>query len=309
MLHRPWVASLVVGFWCATAGWLLATKILPVFEAGAPPDASLSTSAASRLVPVGWTVSWNGTPIGWALTQAQRGAEGGLTVDSRLHCERLPLDEILPVWAGTIVQRSLRPGASTGLDASGRIVIDPAGRLRSFVSTVTLPGTLDQVVLEGRIVGSDEVAVSFRAGEFRYDTRRQIPDRALVGDELSPQATLPGLYEGRRWTVPVSNPLRPGTAALQILHARVEGEETIFWGNRLVNARVVTYREDPSSRREPRCRLWVDRSGKVLRHESTLLGARMEFVRRTDAEAARLASVAALADVAAGAESPPEPIP
>jgi hypothetical protein len=312
MLHRPWVAPLVVGFWCVTVGWLLATKILPVFEAGAPPDASLSISAANRLVPVGWTVSWNGTPIGWALTQAHRAAEGGLTVDSRLHCERLPLDEILPVWAGSIVQRSLRPGAATGLDATGHVVIDPAGRLRSFASTVTLPGTEDKVVLEGRATEPGEVAISFRAGEFRYDTTRQIPDRAMVGDELSPQATLPGLYEGRRWTVPVYNPLRPGTASLQILHARVGGEETIFWGNRLVNARVVTYREEPSSHREPRCRLWVDRAGKVLRHESTLLGARMEFVRRTDAEAARLATVAAVADqptAEPAAEPPPETVP
>lgn len=302
MLHRPWVAPLVVGFWCVTSSWLLATKILPVFEAGAPPDASLSVSAANRLVPVGWTVCWNGTPIGWALTQAQRVDDGGLTVDSRLHCERLPLDEILPVWAGSIVQRSLRSSGSSGLDATGRVVIDPAGRLRSFVSSVTLPGTQDKVVLEGRAQDPGEVMISFRAGEFRYVTTRQIPDRAMVGDELSPQATLPGLYEGRRWTVPIYNPLRPGTASLQILHARVGGEETIFWGNRLVNARVVTYREDPSSHREPRCRLWVDRSGKVLRHESTLLGSKMEYVRRTDAEAARLAAVAALADVAAVAD-------
>jgi len=305
MLHRPWVAPLVVGFWCVTVSWLLATKILPVFEGGAPPDVNLS---ANRLVPVGWTVSWNGTPIGWALTQAHRAAEGGLTVDSRLHCERLPLDEILPAWAGSLVQRSLQSGGSTALDATGHVIIDPTGRLRSFVSTVTLPGTQDNVVLEGRTTESGEVAVTFRAGELRYDTTRQLPERAMVGNELSPQATLPGLYEGRRWTVPVYNPLRPGTASLQILHARVGGEETIFWGNRLVNARVVTYREDPSSSRDPRCRLWVDRSGRVLKHESSLFGARMEFVRRTDAEAARLASVTALADVAAVAdESAAEP--
>jgi len=303
MLHRPWFAPLIVGFWCVTTGWLLTTKILPVFEAGPPPDATFNVSGSNRLVPVGWTVHWNGTPIGWALTQAQRSGDGGLTVDSRLHCERLPLDEILPSWLGSLVQRSLQPGVSTALDAVGRVLVDPDGGLRSFVSTVTLPGTGEKVVLEGRMTQPGEVAIAFHAGDLHYTTTRQVADRAMVGDELSPQATLPGLYEGRRWTVPVYNPLRPGNASVQLLHARVGGEETIFWGNRLVNARIVTYREDPSSQREPRCRLWVDRAGRVLRHESTLLGARMEFVRRTDAEAARLAAVAALVDVAAGTES------
>ena len=114
--------------------------------------------------------------------------------------------------------------------------------------------------------------------------------RAGIGDELSPQATLPGLTEGRRWTVPVYSPLRPGQSPLEILHAEVSGEETIFWEDSLVRVHVVAYREDPSSNREPRSRLWVDRSGRVLRQEAALLGARVSFVRRSDAEAARLAA-------------------
>jgi len=36
-----------------------------------------------------------------------------------------------------------------------------------------------------------------------------------------------------------------------------------------------------------------------LRHESAILGAKMEFVRRSDAEAARLAATAALEETAA----------
>ena len=305
MLHRPWVAPLIIGFWGVMSGWLLATKVLPVFHAGAAPD-----SVATRdgdLLPVGWSVYWNGSPIGWALAESRRAADGGMTIVNRLHCDRLPLDEILPAWAGSFVQRTMQSDEATVLDASGRVVIDAEGRLRSFVSTVTLPGTTEKVILEGTVRTPGEVTVSFRAGELRYDTTRRIPERATLGDELSPHATLPGLYEGRRWTVPVSSPLRPGNAPLQILHARVGGEETIFWGNRLVNARVVSFHDDPASHREPRCRLWVDRAGRVLRQESAMLGSKMEFVRRTDAEAARLASVAALADATADPEVDAEP--
>lgn len=301
---------MVVGFWAVTSGWLVATKILPTFHDGAAPHEFVAASADDRPPPVGWTVYWNGSPIGWALTEYRRGDAGGVEIDSRLHCDRLPLDEMLPRWAGALVQRSLRDRTDTRLDATGHVVLDPAGRLRSFTSSVTLPGTTDVVVLEGR-TAAGAVSITFRAGDLRYETTRQVPERALVGDELAPQATLPGLYEGRRWTVPVYSPLRPGNAPLEILHARVDGEETIYWGNRLVNARVVTYREDPSSSREPRSRLWVDRSGRVLRQESMLLGASMEFVRRTDAEAERLVSIAALVDpgpTAAGAPSA-EPAP
>lgn len=304
MLHRTWVAPLVVAFWCVTSGWLVFTKILPTFlDDAAPPRASLVAPGA-RPPPVGWTVYWNGTPIGWAVSESHRAAAGGVTVDSRLHCDRMPLEEILPAWAGSLVQRALRGDASKALDAAGHVVFDSSGRIESFASTVTLPGTREQVLLHGTASAQGEVSITFRAGELRYETTMHVPDRVLLGDELSPQAMLPGLYEGRRWVVPVYSPLRPGTAPLQVLHAHVGGEETIFWDGRLVNARVVTYREDPSSPREPRCRLWVDRGGRVLRQESALLGAKMEFLRRTDLEAERLARAAALTDAAGGDPDP-----
>jgi 1,2-phenylacetyl-CoA epoxidase PaaB subunit len=64
---------------------------------------------------------------------------------------------------------------------------------------------------------------------------------------------------------------------------------------------VVSYREDASARREPRCRLWVDLSGRVLKQEAALLGSKMTFLRRTDEAAAWLVeSVAARAEHQAG---------
>lgn len=292
MLHRPWLAPIIVAFWCVTSGWLLVAKVAPSLRPGSPPGYQALYASGSRLVPVAWTVHWNGSPLGWALTESQRGDSGGMQVDSRLHFDRLPVDEVLPAWAGLLVQRTLGQQASTAFDAIGRLEIDAAGGLRGFSSAVTLPGVAERVVLTGR-VDDGRVAITMRAGDLSYEVARHLPDHLLIGDELSPQATIPGLYEGRRWTVPVYSPLRPGQAPLQILHAEVGGEETIFWANRLVSARVVTYREDPTSPREPRCRLWVDRSGRVLKHESALLGAKLEFLRRTDDDAVRLAETVA----------------
>jgi hypothetical protein len=65
----------------------------------------------------------------------------------------------------------------------------------------------------------------------------------------------------------------------------VTGEESMFWNDTLVRCDLVHSSDDPSTHREPRCRLWVDRSGRVLKQESMMLGSKLVFLRRSDAEA------------------------
>ena len=300
-LQRPLLTPVIVGFWCLTSGWLLATKVLPSLHPGSPPGQQALYTAGNRLVPVGWTVQWNDRSVGWALTETQRSALDGLIVDSRLHFDRLPLDEMLPPWVRVLVQRTVGNGPESTFDARGRLSIDAAGELRAFTSIVNLPGTAEQVLLNGTI-DDGQMRVAIRAGEMRHETTRSFPRHMMIGDELSPQATLPDLYEGRRWTVPVYSPLRPRQTPIEILHAVVGGEESMFWDDSLVRTRVVSYHEDPSGHHEPRCRLWVDLSGRVLRQEALLLGARLSFLRRTDAEAADLAAAAGQAAMPAAPE-------
>ena len=297
MLHRPWFTPIVVLFWCVTNGWLLVEKILPSLSPGSPPGYQAIYTSETGLVPVAWTVQWNDRPLGWAVAESRRTPVGGLIVDSRMHFDRLPLEEIVPAWTSLLVRRVLPQGDDLAFDARGRIVIDAGGDLRSFMSIVNLPGSSERVLLNGT-VDDEVVRVLVQAGEVRYETARRLPDQMMLGDELSPQATMPGLHEGRRWTVPVYSPLRAGTTAIEILHAEVEPEASIYWDGRLVRTHPVTYREDPTSHREPRCRLWVDRTGRVLRQEAALLGSKLSFVRRSDEAAARLA--ASLAEQGSG---------
>ena len=287
MLERPWLTPLVVAFWLVTSGWLVVAKILPSFAPGPPPGFQAYYLPDSIPIPVGWTVFWNDQPLGWAVADSTRTAAGGLVVDSRVHCDALPLQEIVPGWTRPLLQKSLPDTAVIPLDASGQIVIDPEGRLRSFRSTVAMPGSDDLVVLRGMVHDGD-VTVTVKAGAMQYETRRHLPDQMMVGDELSPQATLPGLYEGRRWTMPVYNPLRAGGPPIEILHAEVGAEEHLYWENQLRRVHVVLYREDPTSPREPRCRMWVDVDGRVLKQEATVLGAKLAFVRRSDESATQL---------------------
>lgn len=292
MLQRPWFTPIVVIFWCLTSGWLLVEKILPSLSPGSPPGYQAMYTSDSGLIPVAWTVQWNDQPLGWAIAESQRTALGGLLVDSRMHFDRLPLDEIVPAWTSLLVRKALPKEGGLTFDARGRLAIDAAGDLRSFMSIVDVPGSAEQVLLNGT-VDAGTVRVHVQAGEMRYETTRHLPDEMMIGDELSPQATMPGLFEGRRWTVPVYSPLRAGGSPIEILHAEVGPEETIYWEGRLARVHPVAYREDPASHREPRSRLWVDRTGRVLRQEATLLGSKLSFIRRSDEAAARLAATLA----------------
>jgi len=303
MPQRPLLTPLVLGFWLVTTGWLVLTKIVPVFNQGLPPGHQALFASGDRLIPVAWTVTWNERPLGWALSTARRDEAGGLAVDTRLHFDHLPLNDMLPSWAGVMVRRMVPDDGLVTLDARGRLDIDQAGSLRRFTSTVSMPGAAQDVVLNGSI-DRGEATVVIEAGGMKYDVVRQIPNHSMVGDELSPQATMPGLYEGRSWTVPVYSPIRPGHAPIEILHADVGPESTLFWEDGLVRVHVVSYREDPSARREPRCRLWVDLSGRVLKQEAAMLGSKMTFLRRTDQAAAWLVESVAARDQEPGGTTP-----
>jgi len=287
MLQRPFLTPVVIAFWCVTTGWLTVAKILPAWQPGTPPGQQARYATGSRLLPVAWTVTCDDQPLGWALTRLTRTDRSGVIVDSHLHLERVPWEELLPGLA-TLLMRRLTDQRDTRFDARGRMAIDEQGTLNSFSSVVNLPGADQPVVLTG-LVDEGTVMMHVAAGDLRYDFKRHLPTDMMLGDEFSPHATLPGLAEGRRWTVPTYNPLRAGRAPLEILHAEVGPEGFVYWEDRLVPAHVVVYRDDPSTTCEPRCRLWVDRSGRVLRQETKLLGARLAFVRRSDDEAARMA--------------------
>ncbi len=287
MGERPFLTPVVIGFWCVSMGWLVVAKILPAWQPGMPPGQQALYASGSRLMPVAWTVSCNDEPIGWALTRTTRSDGRGIFVDSHLHFDQLPWDDMLPGWATLLVKKLVVEETGSGFDARGRLAIDEEKGLQSFSSVVNLPGTDTPLVLTGT-VDDGSVTILLVAGEMRYETTRHLPSTMMIGDELSPQATLQGVSEGRRWTLPVYSPLRAGRSPLEILHAEVGGEETIYWDDHLVQVHVVSYRDDPSSDREPRCRLWVDSSGRVLRQEAALLGAQLAFVRRSDEEAARM---------------------
>jgi len=288
-MHRPWLAPFIILFWCVTTTWLVVAKILPALLPGSPPGYQALYASNDRLIPVAWTVLWEDRALGWAVSDSQRGADGGVVVETLLHFDNLPLDELLPAWTKPLIGKAIKRVAALSLEARGRLSIDPHGDLREFRSTVDLPGGIDHILLEGT-VDDGNVQIHVRAGELSYETSRFLPTHIMIGDELSPQATMPGLSLGKRWTVPVYNPLRGGNGALQVLHAEVLREESLFWEDRLMRVDLVVYRDDPSEHHEPSARIWVDRSGRVLKQESVMFGSTLTFQRRSDEAAEQLAA-------------------
>lgn len=306
MLQRPWVSIVVVGLWCAATGWLIVEKIAPSLSTGSPPGHGQLLTSGNLVAPVAWTVLWDGGSLGWALADARRLDDGLIAVDSRLHLDRVPLDEMLPRWTAEVLSSVLppkmKPGRQTGMvvDARSRFRFDGGGRLQSFNARIDLPGVAEPVLFTGTMA-AETLSVGLRAGDLRYDTRQQVPWQAVTGDELSPRAVMRGLFVGRRWQVSVFSPLRSNGSTVELLHAEVDGEEQIFWDNQLIWTHVVSYRTDPTRRGSHRFRIWVDRSGRVLRQEAAILAAALVFERRNDEAAAELAATVAATDAAAAA--------
>lgn len=288
MLRQPWAAPVIVLLWALSSGWLFVQKIAPVLFTGEPPTSRYQPR--EQTVPVAWSLLWNDELVGWALSECQPRdvADNGWVVTTRLRFDELPLDQLLPDWARRLARSAMPQETPLVLDMTGELWLDRDGQLEQFDSKIFLPDLGQRIVVRGAVEG-DDVDLSVRSRDFFYETTRQLPSSHLLGDELSPQATLPGLVVGRRWTVPVYNPLSFAGSPIAVLHAHVEGEVTLFWEDRIVRTTLVTYREDPASYREPRSRLWVDRGGRVLKQESAVLGSTLTFIRRTDEDAGMLA--------------------
>lgn len=288
MLRNAWITPLVIVFWAASTGWLVSQKIAPLLFSGDPPTTRYLPE--HRDAPVAWTVFWNDELVGWAVSECQQRepAEKGWLVTTRLRLDDLPLEELLPEWLTKLAESSFLNEAPLVLDTAGEIWLDSSGNLEQFQSQVILPDLSQRVTIRGVIEG-ENVAIKVRSRDFVYETSRQLPESRMLGDELSPQAMLPGLTVGRRWTVPVYNPLSFTGSPLTVLHAHVEGEVTLFWEDRIMRPLLVAYRDDPAAYREPRVRLWVDREGRVLKQESEMLGSTLAFLRRNDEDARMLA--------------------
>lgn len=270
----------VILLWASTTAWLVVSKILPPLLVGEPPTYRSTLSIDEPIVC--WQLTWNDQPVGWAATRIARRPGGVQELHSRLVIDQLPLDELAPAWLGAVVRPLLEQAGRIDMDARSRIEIDPLGNLSGLRCTVNLPEMPNAIRMRGQVENS-RLKFQIQSGDFAYQTEKYLAPGALVTGEMSPQAELPGIRVGQKWTTPVYSVFRSPGNPVGIVQAEVEREEVLEWHGETIRCRVVVYRSDSgaafSGGESPHGLLWVRHDGKVLQQEVLVFNSRLRFVR------------------------------
>jgi hypothetical protein len=280
-----WFNLTVVLVWLSTTTWLVVAKIMPPLRRGEPPNyrSMYSDQAADKPLYVAWDMSLNGRSLGYAVIALTKKMSGDMTeVESRIHFDRIPLEELSPAWMKALVRSAILPSENLHMFVNSSLTIDKLGYLSEFKSELRVAGLPDTVRIRGSINGT-VLKIKVTSGDLEYPFDTYLPSDALVADELSPQLCLTGLHVGQEWTVPVFSPLRPPGNPVDVLQARVERRDLLMWEGQTVPVNVVEYRTDSgsalSSTSHPRAKLWVRDDGAVLKQEVSVLGTELVFVR------------------------------
>jgi hypothetical protein len=293
-----WFSAIVVVLWLATMTWLVKEKLLPLILVGEPPSVRKVIEAQSEKPVVGWRVSLDEKPLGWALEDTKLQRSGLTEVRARVHFDTLPLDKMVPGWLQAVFR--LMGGAcdKLKLDTRSVLTVDGFGHQVRFDSTLRFDPSGEVISVHGTMEGGQaelQVRVRSRPSE---PIVVHLPAEALLSDAFSPQpqTEMPGLRAKQTWTVPVYSPLSPDKNKWEILRATVEGTQSIMWNGKVVSAWRVVYRSETANgaggSQKPRGQLWVRRDGAVLKQEMMPMpfGPTITFLRLPDDEAEKLAA-------------------
>lgn len=290
-MHSRWFNVAVVILWLAAMTWLVKYKVLPPLLVGQPPSYRTILQAQRREPPVGWKMSFNDRPMGWALSSTSQLPDRLTEIRSRVHFDQIPLEQLTPGWLRALVRFVERPVGNLQMDAQNTMLIDPLGRLSGFKTEVRVEPFDDLIKMQGTVEGT-QLELHVHTGGLEYEAKVYLPQDGLLNDALSPRTQLPGLRVGQTWRVPIYSPLRPPSNPMEILQATVEVTQPIVWDGRMEEAFVVVYRSDSGfglgSDDNPRGKLWVRRDGTVLKQQVMIFNSTMTFVRLPDDQAAAL---------------------
>lgn len=292
-MYSRWFSTAVVLLWLSTMGWLVKEKVLPPLLLGDPPSNQTILEARRGDPPIAWQILWNCREVGWASSSTKQLEDGSTRVESHVHFDDLPIDEMAPGWLRAIFNAVRRAGdddaghASRNIetDAVSSLLIDASNRLSEIESSVSFQPSGQTISMHG-VAKGDKLKITIRSFDVDMNTQLPLDSDALLRDALSPTTRLPNLYEGQTWTVSVLTPLKYPNSPHEILLAKVEGLRRISHAGSATAAWLVTYSENPGTKlstdTKPRAKLWVRRDGVVLRQEMSILNSTMTFVRKPD---------------------------
>lgn len=290
-MYGRFYSILVVLLWLAMMTWLVTQKMLPSLLRGNPPNYERILSAKEKESDVGWRIHVNGKTVGWAVNGVETLPDTMRVLQSWVHFDRLPLNEITPGWLSSVARLASMGSMEMSLDCQSKIYIDPLGRLSLWEATIHFDEFKNAVRAIGRFE-ENTMKVTVRVAGASYETELEVNRDALINDAIAPETQLPGLREDQSWAVELCNPLKSPQAPVEVIQARVERREPMQWEGKLRDCWLVVYRDMPGSASGVsggvRGRLWVLENGTVIKQQADVFGGDVVFNRLPPHKAERL---------------------
>ena len=202
-----WYRLAVFALWLAAMSWLTVRKILPPFFKGEPPAYESARGDKPR-PPVAWHVYLNEHRLGWALSEISQQSTDTTEIHSLVHFDRLPLDELLPIYLRAIARASTHAAGSTEMEVESNLITNPLNQLVSFDSKFRPKGGQSLVKIEGSVEG-DKLKLTVHVGDYdNPNIELPMPDNK-IRDSFAPEMELRGLHLGQSWTIVSLQPVGP----------------------------------------------------------------------------------------------------
>jgi hypothetical protein len=280
MANRIFVCAVIL-LWIGSMSWLLVDKILPSLHEGEPPIAA----GYEPGVPIAWKVLWGDREVGYAASRRTPGVLGTTNLENRVVLEDVPLLDLVPA----LMRRVVGDIGSMKFDAKTTLEFDSLDNFSKFDSYVEINDVSSVLELHGKVNGAFlDVKVTF--GDVRYEPKVPIANQAALSEALFPDAKLPYLYVGRRWTEEIYNPFHAPNAPIETVDVEVTGIETLSMDGENHRVMRVEFSGPPAPGVPEDARLqaiaWVRESdGMVLRQDVLISTSKLRFDRLPEKEA------------------------
>ena len=280
MANRVFVCAVIV-LWLGSMSWLMIDKILPSLHEGEPPLAA----GFEPGVPVAWKVLWGDREVGYAASMRTPGVLGTTNLENRVILEDVPLLDLVPA----LMRQVVGDIGSMKFDARTTLEFDSLDNFSKFESRVSINEVSRVLQLDGKVNGAFlDAKVKF--GDVNYEPKVPIANHAALSEALFPDAKLPYLYVGRRWSEEVYNPFQAPNAPIETVDVEVTGIETLSMDDENHRVMRVEFSGPPAPGVPEDARLqaiaWVRQSdGVVLRQDVLISTSRLRFDRLPDEEA------------------------
>lgn len=280
MANRIFVCAVIL-LWLGSMSWLLVDKILPSFHEGEPPIAA----GYEPGVPIAWRVLWGDREVGFAASRRSPGVLGTTNLENRVILEDVPLLDLVPA----LMRRVVGDIGSMKFDARTTLEFDSLDNFSKFNSRVAINDVSSVLQLDGKVNGAFlDLIVTF--GDVRYEPKVPIANQAALSEALFPDAKLPYLYVGRRWTEEIYNPFHAPNAPIETVDVEVTGIETLTMNGENHRVMRVEFSGPPAPGVPDDARLqaiaWVrDSDGLVLRQDVLISSSKLRFERLSEEEA------------------------